>query len=143
MEHIMDDYASTVANSVLRDEQKFAITMDKLNELVNAYFDLSEREVMLVEDTVNVIEPSSTPSSKASSIETLRVPIPVERVQYADTLCATLNEWAKRGPWRVSATITTAENQGMALVTLSRSRTAAPTAESTVPPRATSFATLR
>lgn len=133
VEQVLDDYASGVENSPLINDSKFSETVDTLNGLVNAYFDLSDSEVMLVDDTVNVIEPSSTPSSKAGSIETLRTPNPTERIHYADTLCAALNDWAKRGPWRVSAAITLAQNQGMALVTLRKSKKATATSERVAP----------
>jgi len=129
VEQLMDDYAHALEDSILHDEHKLASTLETLNTLVNSYFELSEEEIMLVKDTVEVIEPSSTPSSKAKRIETLRNPDHAERKQYADTLCSTLNEWAKRGPWRVSAALTIAQNQGMALVTLKKSDKSMPASE--------------
>jgi len=129
VDQAIDEYESSVSNLVLSSEAIFETTRKSLDTLIYDYFGLSDGEVAIVEDTVNVIEPSSTPSSKASAMETLRVPDFDERMQYADTLCGTLNEWAKRGPWRVSATITLAKSQGMAMVTLKRSKNGSPTVE--------------
>lgn len=81
----------------------------KLERDIYRYFDLTEEEIALVEDTVKYIEPSSTPINR-DAVRTANVPTlkPVTEhdellSKYADTLTATLNEWAEGGAMRVEA----------------------------------------
>lgn len=75
----------------------------EIEPLIYQYFGLTDQEIKIIEDTVNVFIPSSTPGTRYSSqIVTLD---PVERnhvppyagkslAAYADTLTDTLNTWA-------------------------------------------------
>ena len=77
----------------------------ELEPLINRYFGLLEPEIMLLDDTVHISIPSSTPSEAKASrfdLQTLQ-PISSCKVKgyetglatYAETLAVTLNSWAK------------------------------------------------
>lgn len=101
----------------------------ELEPLIYDYFGLLSPEKMLVEDTVSVFIPSSTPpNAERLDLPTLQ-PITMAKVAgyesgltvYAETLADTLNEWAaERGSnFRVSPAIGADPLSGMAMVTLS------------------------
>jgi hypothetical protein len=75
---------------------------------------------LLVEDTDIIFEPSSTPGSLASIIPTLEPSEIDDRQVYADLLCHTISRWAKRSPYQVSGTAVVAEQEGLALLTLTK-----------------------
>lgn len=100
----------------------------ELEPLVYDYFGLLAPEKMLVEDTVTVFIPSSTPpNAERLDLPTLQ-PVTGAKVVgyesglavYAETLVDTLNEWAaERGSnFRVSPAIGADPLSGMAMVTL-------------------------
>jgi len=101
----------------------------ELEPLIYDYFGLLSPEKMLVEDTVTVFIPSSTPpNAERLDLPTLQ-PVTKSKVAgydsgltvYAETLADTLNEWAaERGSnFRVSPAIGADPLSGMAMVTLS------------------------
>lgn len=101
---------------------------EEVEPLIYKYFDLVAQEITLIEDTVDVVLPSITPSSPLEQIPTLDS---VENTKvatyhdgisvYAETLCKTLNAWAAdmNSPFRVSATGGENREDGMAYITLS------------------------
>ncbi len=98
-----------------------------LEPLVYEYFDLSEQEKMLVEDTYSVYEPSSTPSSPTSKIATLQTTKLEDRYVYSDLLCNILNEWSridqpkgKNQPFHFYAECATMPETGMVLVSIKK-----------------------
>lgn len=113
----------------LRKQRTEAIQLE-LEPLIYEYFGLLGPEVMLLEDTVNISIPSSTPSkgeADSLNLPTLQT-VSSGRVHgyenglavYANTLADTLNSWAKeRGSdFRVKAAGGVDKPAGVAMVTL-------------------------
>lgn len=103
-----------------------AALQDELEPLIYRYFDLLDQEMMLVEDTVEVVIPSATPGDAAKAIpacdpvHTCRVGTYTQGLKsYATTLGDTLNAWAKEAgsDVRVSLAGGVHEQTGMACVT--------------------------
>ncbi len=91
------------------------------NELVYRYYDLTEWERWLVEDTVDIFEPSATPASLHSkSLFTLKPSTLDDRRVYADLLCGTISRWAERSPYQLAGATVLAEREGVALLTLTK-----------------------
>ncbi len=101
----------------------------EIEPLIYRYFGLTEQEIILVEDTIRIFIPSSTPSTRRSE-KTLSLK-PVEQAgaapyndrglaAYADTLTNTLNTWAKAegSTFRVCAEGGTDDQTGLAMVTV-------------------------
>jgi hypothetical protein len=100
----------------------------ELEPLIYDYFGLLAPEKMLIEDTVAVFIPSSTPpNAERLDLPTLQ-PVTKSNIRgyesgltvYAETLAGTLNDWAtERGSnFRVSPVIGADTLSGMAMVTL-------------------------
>jgi hypothetical protein len=101
----------------------------EIEPLIYKYFGLTEQEMMLVEDTIQIFEPSSTPTTWLSpNLVTLEN---VERTKvkdyvgyglktYADTIASTLNSWAKaeKSSHRVTADGSTDNDTGLGMVTI-------------------------
>ncbi len=92
--------------------------------LIYDYYQISKRERMLIEDTIEIIEPSSTPNRIGARIPTLADTDRSKRTIYADLLCEVLNTWAKRGQFKVSAYTTIDTSLGLGILTLTKSKTA-------------------
>lgn len=75
--------------------RRIAELRPELNRLVHQYFDLTDEEIALVEDTWEVYMPSATPGRYDKDIPTLRKTAPEQRLTYAEWLCRTLNRWAR------------------------------------------------
>ena len=70
-------------------------TKHEIEKLVFDYYNISSQEKMLIDDTIKVAIPSSTPSSISwdKSISSLRLSTKDERAEYAKLLCVSLNKW--------------------------------------------------
>ncbi len=114
-------------------DQKRKKLIDKaqteFNLLIYRYFDLTAQEITLVEDTINVFEPSSTPSIWQSTQTVTLDPLEKTKVEpyateglaaYADTLTMTLNSWAEKegSNYRVRAEGGMDTETGLAMVTV-------------------------
>lgn len=89
---------------------------------VYRYFDLTEEEIALVEDTILITEPSSTPTNREEilqeTIPSLGHVGPEELTQFARMLTGTLNSWTGGGKKRVEATAVRFETKSLVLLTL-------------------------
>ena len=105
------------------------ILQDKLNPLIYDYFCLTKQEVILIEDTISIFEPSSTPTTWRTSKTVSLDPLNDTKVEtyygqglktYADTLTNTLNEWARAegSKHRVSAEGCIVDKTGLAMVSV-------------------------
>lgn len=101
----------------------------ELEPLIYDYFDLTDQEIILIEDTIRVFEPSSTPTTWRSQQTVTLNPIDRSTVEpyateglgaYADTLTDTLNSWAKAegSNYRICAKGGTDKNTGLAMVSV-------------------------
>ncbi|MEO5716299.1 MAG: N-6 DNA methylase [Luteolibacter sp.] len=103
--------------------------LDKeLDSFVYRYFGLSEDEVAIVEDTIWISDESDTPTHPYESIPTLRQTADKDRDAFAESLCASLNHWAKIGFSKgkrpqnyFAAEHTVLSESGLALMLLKRS----------------------
>ena len=97
------------------------------------YYDIDEWERVLIEDTVMVFEPSSTPSASSTKVPTLKSTSPEQREAYVSTLCRMLNSMATgHGPC-ISGAVTYSGSAGQAVVTLRRNGPTARYAEEEAP----------
>ena len=116
------------------ERKKRVYTLQKeLEPLIYRYFGLTEQEIILVEDTISVFEPSSTPSTWRSAKTVTLDPVEDTMVEpyctqglvaYADTLTTTLNTWAhtEGSSHRVRAEGGTDVQTGLAMVTIRLAR---------------------
>jgi len=105
-------------------EGKVQAAMQKIEPLVYEYYGISEREQMLIEDTVKIFKPSMTPTSATDKVRTIGTPTKDEREEYVTLLCSVLNGWAKRSEFRVNGRVEYSEAFGESIVTLWKSRKA-------------------
>lgn len=96
------DVASIVESAMHRSEEMFvdrpglvAQAQLQIQSLIERYFDVMPSERPLIDDTVSLIIPSIRPVRHAISTPTLKPSNEGQRLRYADTLCGTLNSWAR------------------------------------------------
>ena len=103
---------------------------NEIEPLIYKYFGLTDQEIMLVEDTIRVFEPSSTPTKRYSPKTVTLDPLEKTSVEpyatkglgaYADTLTGTLNSWAEAegSQYHVRAKGGADEKTGLAMITVS------------------------
>lgn len=101
----------------------------ELEPMIYRYFGLTEQEITLVEDTNDVFEPSSTPTTWNSPKTVTLDPLEKTKIEpyasqslgaYANTLTNTLNTWAEAegSNYRVHAEGGTDEQTGLAMITV-------------------------
>ncbi|MDA3894790.1 MAG: N-6 DNA methylase [Desulfobacteraceae bacterium] len=106
---------------------------NEIEPMIYSYFGLTDQEIMLVEDTIYVFEPSATPTTwntpKTVTLSPLNDPQKKLLIEpyaskglsaYADTLTSTLNIWAEAegSTYRVQAEGGTDKLTGLAMVTV-------------------------
>ncbi|MBI9082184.1 MAG: N-6 DNA methylase [Desulfobacterales bacterium] len=116
-----------------RKERKILVDafQNDMEPLIYNYFGLTEQEIALVEDTIRVFEPSSTPHSWRSPKSSLVTLDPLEKAKaepyvndglnaYADMLTGTLNGWAQMegSIYRVRAEGGISKKIGIAMISL-------------------------
>ena len=104
--------------NLLAGEALVRAAQQELYELVCDYFEICEWERHLIEDTVIVFRPSSTPGSlESENLITARPSRPTHRREYAETLTKTFHGWSrtKKHLWAEGSI---APKIGLAFVTL-------------------------
>ncbi len=124
---------SRPGGEVVGRTEQVAVARREIEPLIHDYYGLDGDERTLIDDTVKIIEPSSTPTSPDSSVRTLRPSSPEERHAYADTLCRVLNGWASRAGQRVSGKVVYAPFAKIAVVTLTKGASQIPFQEQNAP----------
>ncbi|HIJ52436.1 MAG TPA: N-6 DNA methylase [Planctomycetes bacterium] len=107
-------------------EEKVKAAMQDIERLVYEYYGISEREQMLIEDTVKIFKRSMMPTSASKEVRTIRKPTPDERKDYVELLCGILNSWAKRSKFRVNGKVEVSNILGTSVVTLCKSEKSKP-----------------
>jgi hypothetical protein len=117
-------------------KRKIDVLQKELEPLIYRYFGLTEQEVTLVEDTNDVFEPSSTPTTWNSPKTVTLDPLEKTKIEpyasqglgaYANALTNTLNTWAEteNSSYRVHAEGGTDNQTGLAMVTVKLASAAA------------------
>ena len=102
-------------------EEAIRALKSRLEPLIFEYYDVDDSEAMLIEDTLRVSKPSSTPGSPRNVVPALRRPTRDEQSRYAKTLCTALRSHAvPRFKGYINGTITWPPDASVALVTLSK-----------------------
>ena len=103
--------------NLLKRESLVQDAQDELHQFVYEYFEICEWEQHLIEDTVDLFLPSSTPGSLSSEkLYTVQPSKLTHRKEYADTLVKTFRGWTNtnRHLWAEGSV---AEKFGLALIT--------------------------
>jgi len=88
-----------------REEETRRLRRDILEPLVRQYYGIDEYEAMLIEDTLRLVIPSSTPDESAANIATLKRPGPEQCRDYAEVLCEMLNHFGTGSKFRVKGRV--------------------------------------
>jgi len=123
----MRDLKTSIEKEDIGQAEKVKAAMQNIQRLVYKYYGISEREQMLIEDTVNIFKRSMMPTSVSKEVRTIRKPTLLnERKDYVELLCEILNSWAKRSKFRVSGKVEFSNILGISVVTLCKSEKSNP-----------------
>jgi type I restriction-modification system DNA methylase subunit len=96
--------ATSKSSEFFSNREEFVrIASESIELLLDEYFDILPSERMLIDDTVEVIIPSSLPTRARRVIPTISPSTQAQQDSYVMQLCDTLNGWAKGGPFTVQA----------------------------------------
>src|SRR5205807_5370241 len=95
---------AAIVTAAAREAARTEIGRDRIAEgaqtraetLLEEYFDLNERERMLIADTDKIIIPSARPTRTRLEVPTLQPAQDKQRSAYTKLLCDTLNSWASK-----------------------------------------------
>lgn len=102
----------------LKREDLIREMMPRLERLVEAYFSVTDVERILIDDTLDIYQPSIHPHNLDADIPSLRFPELPERKLYAETLCDVLNSRARRQSIRINAGMRVSGSLKLILLTL-------------------------
>lgn len=117
---LMDRATEDAAQTIVDRREVMEAARQEITPLIYEYFDVDETERLVIEDTNEVIIPSTRPTSASSTLVTLKQPSSLAQSQYIDTLTSTLNHWARGGPQRVGGRSITAPWSGVGAVEVRR-----------------------
>ena len=124
------EFASMLKGFTATRLKQVRLVQDALETLVFRYFDLTDEEIDLVEDTASVYHPSATPTSREivrqGEMPTLQPVTNTALQEYANVLTGTLNGWAESGRLCVSASAAPLNDRPFLLFSLRQTRTQAP-----------------
>ncbi len=121
----VDAFAQSKRGLLGNREQAIGQLQADCDALLYEYFDIVDVERDLIEDTANVVIRSILPKSASAKLPTLKESSPDFRKRYLDTLCQTLNDWAREGRYSIRGRIYASSMSGVAVVILDRSRNGA------------------
>ena len=104
-------------------EHEVAAAKREIEPWVFEYFGVTATERILIEDTVKLFIPSSTPGTLDGEIPTLDDSSEKERTEYANQLCQTINTWGRGKGKLLSARGRIAEKIGLSLLVLTKGKT--------------------
>ncbi|MDR3621537.1 MAG: N-6 DNA methylase [Paludisphaera borealis] len=93
----------------------------KAETLVEEYFDINDVESILIADTLTVIIPSVRPTRTRVQVPTILAAKELERAQYVELLCETLNRWGSED-YEVHGRAVADGEIGVGMVVLQRTR---------------------
>ena len=114
-------------------EDVIAAAKREIEPWVFEYFGVTVTERILIEDTVKLFIPSSTPGTLDGEIPTLDDSSEKERTEYANQLCQTINTWGRGKGQLLSARGCIAERFGLSLLVLTKGKTKAGYTEAAAP----------
>jgi len=104
-------------------EHEVANAKRDIEPLVFEYYGVTPVERVLIEDTVKLFIPSSTPGTLYGDIPTLDNSSEEERTEYAKQLCQTINTWGRGKGVLLNARGCIAEKLGLSLLVLTKGKT--------------------
>lgn len=125
---IVREVAATVTKAAEESSKSFTDregivrhAQDRVNKLIEEYFDIDEIERMLITDTIQIIIPSVQPSRAKPNVPTIKPSSPALRTSYTNLLCERLNGWAKQ-EYRVHGKTMADSSIGVGMVVLEKTR---------------------
>lgn len=117
------DEAARAADSDIVDRSGIVhAASTKAERLVQEYFDVDSLEKKLVDDTINIIIPSTRPTRARKVVPTLEPATPAMLSAYLAQLCEILNDWSANGPFMVRGHILGSRDIGVGIATLEKVR---------------------
>jgi hypothetical protein len=108
------------SNSAIGRDRYISEATEAIEPLIFEYFDLVPDERSLIDDTVSVVIPSLRPTRNRPLVPTVQPANEERRVAYTQTLCRTLNAWARKGPYTVRGHSAGSSSMGLGLVVLKK-----------------------
>jgi hypothetical protein len=90
----------------------------KLEPLLEAYFSVTDAEKILIEDTLDIYQPSIHRPNLDTYIPSLAFPEPDDRKRYAHTLCDVLNRRVRKQGIKIHAEMMVSESLNLILLTV-------------------------
>ena len=87
----------------------------QISPLIDEFFGISSAERDLINDTINLVIPSTRPTRSRLNVPTVKRSSSEQRETYAGRVCDLLNGWSKRGNQGVRGQVVASEESGVGL----------------------------
>ncbi|MDP1798865.1 MAG: hypothetical protein Q8K78_15330, partial [Planctomycetaceae bacterium] len=91
-----------------------------ITPLIEEYFDVHAMEKPLIEDTLKVTIPSIQPTRRRMPVPTVAPSSISQREAYCARVCDMLNDWGKRGTFKVRGTVHGSDAMGIGMAVLEK-----------------------
>ncbi|MFH1891432.1 MAG: hypothetical protein ABIK83_01965, partial [Candidatus Zixiibacteriota bacterium] len=91
---------------------------NRIDQLVYEYFNITKWEKIFIDETIDYIQDSATPSSPSKMTPLLRPAMREDREQYTRLLCELLNSWSSQTRFVVGGRVLVSDRLGLGIVTL-------------------------
>ena len=117
---IVDDATRTATRNFLMRASAVNDATQAIEPLINEYFGVQTSEMLLIDDTVNVIIPSVQPTRLKGSVPTMTPVADEVLAAYKDRLCETLSQWS-RATNKLAGRVARSRKLGIAMAVIDRS----------------------
>jgi len=119
---IVTSTAVEASEDLVDRQQLVRDASESIETLIEEYFDILPLEKILIDDTLRVTIPSVRPARARLVVPTIEPSNEKQRDDYTKRLCATLNGWAKSGPFIVQGWAAGSAELGIGVAVLQKTR---------------------
>ncbi len=113
--------AARRASATFMDREGIVRSADAaITPLIDEYFDMHEIEKPLVDDTLKVTIRSIQPTRRRMPVPTVTPSSHAQQQAYCDRVCEMLNDWAKRGKYKVRGAVHGSDAMGIGMAVLEK-----------------------
>ena len=119
---IVELVASEMRNATADARQEFAdrkaiveLATRRIEPLIDEYFGITESERVLIDNTIQIVIPSTRPTRSKLNVPTIKRSSTEQRDTYSTRVCAVLNMWSKRSGFAVRGQVIASEDSGVAI----------------------------
>jgi hypothetical protein len=108
--------ATTEARAEFADRKAIVeLATQRIEPLIDEYFGITESERNLIDNTIQIVIPSTRPTRSKLNVPTIKRSSTEQRDAYSTRVCTLLNMWSKRSGFAVRGQVVASASSGVAI----------------------------